>query len=196
MTTKNTPIILVVEDANRKKFELSLKAIHSFIANHENIPTDLVNSLLEQILHKQDYEFKKFSTLAKKKSQYVIDFINKNPGYNFNFSFKELNKIQNKSLELEKFIEIMLHSYFQYEEENDQKCSKDVTIAFFHNALTADIDIECSSIENKWSEYKKAVLCGIFTIASGNIITTKKNPKPKDVFQAVQHAIKKSKQSS
>jgi hypothetical protein len=41
------------------------------------------------------------------------------------------------------------------------------------------------------SEYKLKVMAGVFTKAAGKSISSKKDPNPKDIYLAVQNAIKK-----
>jgi hypothetical protein len=193
---KNSSIELIVEKSNEKIFNSNIQAIHSFIANHENIPSKLVNEFLELIEYKNNFELQKQRELAKKNTKSLIDFFIKYPDYKFQCRFKNLNHFNLSHHNFEYFIQIMLCSYYQFESDRNEKCSKDSTILYFYNAFTEEVIIDKKESKNKFTEYKKAVLAGAFTIAAGRRINSKKYPKPKEIYLAVYHAIKKRKETS
>jgi hypothetical protein len=189
---RNNKLELLVTAQERKSFDYNIQAIYSFIANHENIPAKLVASLLKQILPKEDFDLSEHYLKAKEKVKHVLEFIKLNPKYQLNWEFKELKSSNKKTYDFSRFALVMLHAFFQYEAEFDFQRKKDKVIQFFYLAFLEDVEADLSILpKEKVSAYKLKVMAGVFTKAAGYPITNKKNQNPKDIYLAVQHAIKK-----
>ena len=189
---RNNKLELLVTAQERITFEYNIQAIYSFIANHENVPAKLVASLLKQILPKKEFELSQHNLKAREKVKYVLEFIKLNPKYQLNWEFKELKSLNKKTYDFSRFALVMLQAFFQYEAELDFKRKKDKVIQFFYLAFLEDVEADLSILpKEKVSAYKLKVLTGVFTKAAGYPITDKKNPNSKDIYLAVQHAIKK-----
>ena len=189
---RNKELEVLVTAQERKSFDYNIQSIYSFISNHEYVPAKLVASLLKQILPKKEFELSQHHLKAKEKVKYVLEFIKLNPKYQLNWEFKQLKSSNKKNYDFSRFALVMLQAFFQYEAETGDKCTKDKVIQFFYLAFLEDVEADLSiQPKENVSEYKLKVMAGVFTKAAGKSISSKKDPNPKDIYLAVQNAIKK-----
>jgi hypothetical protein len=189
MTNKKLELLVTAQE--RISFEYNIESINSFIANHENVPAKLVESLLEQILPKKKFELSQHHLKAREKVKYVLEFIKLNPKYQLNWKFKELKSSNKKTYDFSRFALVMLQAFFQYEAEKKLKCSKNMVIQFFYDAFLEDIEADSSKLnEKKLSDYTLRVMAGLFAIAAG--YSNSKNEKvctPKEIYQFCRNSI-------
>ena len=191
---KNNDLELVVAKSNKDSYLVTLQIIHGFISNNEPIPVVTAKYLLSILLGKEKYKFIKFAEKAKLAAKHVVDFVSKNPGYELPLVFKNIKPISRSENNFQLFAEVLLHAFYQYDEDLGKKRKQSDVVGFFYKALTEETKNK-SGEKIKITKYKLTVLATVFSMASECEGSKLKIEKPHDIFQSSRTSLRKKPQT-
>lgn len=192
MKVKNLEFI--VDKSNVLIFKENYEIIYEYINKNEDVPAIRVKNILSLLLTKKKYDSWKWAEETKTNIQYAVDFIENHPDYQLNWDLKGKPKTKEKKYDFIVFARIVLHAYYQYVKALNDKIDQLKTIRFFFELFSNEVEpTKKLNTKEKLTTYKIAVMAGVFTRAAGFGIASKKNPTPKEMYIAVQYAIKKKK---
>ena len=188
---KNKNLEFIVSASNEESFKRTLQIIYSYLANNKDIPHVPVKYLLSILLSKKDFNHKTYAQRAKKASEYVSDFILNHKDYQLDWKLKEIEKEKTSKNDFNLFAQVILHAYFQFEEDLAEKCKKNDAVKFFYKALMEELHTPTISLKKeKISRYSIKVMAGVFAMSVEHKLSTKKKPVPYEIFQAVRNSLK------
>jgi hypothetical protein len=191
---KNNDLELVVAKSKKDSYFITLQIIHGFISNNEPIPVVTAKYLLSILLGKEKYKFIKFAEKAKLAAKHVVDFVSKNPGYELPLVFKNIKPISRSENNFQLFAEVLLHAFYQYDEDLGKKRKQSDVVGFFYKALTEETKNK-SGEKIKITKYKLTVLATVFSMASECEGSKLKIEKPHDIFQSSRTSLRKKPQN-
>jgi hypothetical protein len=191
---KNNDLELVVAKSNKESYLITLQIIHGFISNNEPIPVVTVKYLLSILLGKEKYKFIKFAEKAKLAAKHVVDFVAKYPAYELPLVFKNIKPISRSENNFQLFAEVLLHAFYQYDEDLGNKRKQNDVVGFFYKTLTEETKNKPGkNIKN--TKYKLTVLATVFSMASDCEGSKLKIEKPHDIFQSSRTSLRKKPQN-
>lgn len=191
---KNNDLELVVAKSNKESYLITLQIIYSYISNNEPIPVITAKYLLSVLLKKEQYTFITFAEKAKLAAKHVIDYISKYPAYELPLVFKNIQPISRSKYNFQLFAELLLHAFYQYDQDLGTKRKQNDAIGFFIKALTEETKIKPGK-KIDISKYKIVVLAGVFSMAAEYKGTKPITAKPHDIFQSNRKSLSKKAQN-
>ena len=189
---KDKQLEFIVDKSNYVSYLRTYYTIHDHISKNEDVPAITVKYLLSLLLTKNDFDFRSWNQKTKLNIHYAEEFIKNHPDYQLNWELKGKPKVKEENYDFSVFARILLHAYYQQKSAMKDNFDKNDAIRFFFKIFSKEVEPTRElTTKKKLTTYKIAVMSGVFTIAAGHRITTKKHPTPKDIYLAVQYAIKK-----
>jgi len=189
---KDKQLDFVVDKSNYVSYLRTYFTIHDHISKNEDVPAITVKYLLSLLLTKNDFDFRNWNQKTKLNIHYAEEFIKNHPDYQLNWELKGKPKAKEENYDFSVFARILLHAYYQQKSALKDNFDKNDAIRFFVKIFSKEVEPSRElTTKQKLTTYKIAVMAGVFTISAGHRITTKKQLTPKDIFLAVQYAIKK-----
>jgi hypothetical protein len=191
---KNNDIELVVAKSNKDSYIITLQIIHGFISNNEPIPVVTVKYLLSILLGKEKYKFIKFAEKAKLAAKHVVEFVLKYPAYELPLVFKNTKLISGSENNFQLFAEVLLHAFYQYDEDLGNKRKQSDVVGFFYKTLTEETKNK-SGKNIKITKYKLSVLATVFSKAAEYNGSKFKVGKPQEIYQSSRTSLRKKPQN-
>ena len=188
---KNKNLEFIVSASNEESFKRTLQIIYGFIANNEDVPHVPVKYLLSILLSKKNYNYRTYAQKAEIASKYVLDFLFNHDEYQLNWKLKNIDTGESTKYDISIFAQVILQAYFLFEEDLTEKCKKDDAVKFFYKALMEELHTPTTSLtKQKKIRYRIKVMVGVFAMSVEHKLSTKKNPVPYEIFQAVRNSLK------
>lgn len=191
---KNNDLELVVAKSKKDSYFITLQIIHGFISNNEPIPVVTAKYLLSILLGKEKYKFIKFAEKAKLAAKHVVDFVSKYPAYELPLVFKNIKPIRRSENNFQLFAEVLLHAFYQYDEDLGKKRKQSDVVGFFYKTLTEETKNK-SGKNLKITKYKLFVLATVFSKAAEYKGSKLKVGKPQEIFQSSRTSLRKKPQN-
>lgn len=191
---KNNDLELVVAKSKKESYFVTLQIIHGFISNNEPIPVITAKYLLSILLGKEKYTFIKYAEKAKIAAKHVVEFVSKYPAYELPLEFKNIKPISGSKFNFQIFAEVLLHAFYQYDEDLGGKRKQSDVVGFFFKALGEETKNK-SKKKIKITKYKITVLATVFAMASEYKGSKLKTGKPQEIFQSSRTSLRKKPQN-
>lgn len=191
------PLTIRIAPENKAELRDIYIICRTYIDIGQSIPTSVVHRLFDLMEGPQDYELKQQVKQVKNAVDKVMERLKNMKGYQFDW--QDIDPFNIKStvpINTNRVFAIIITAFFDYQRDYP-KAGKDESIAFFYWAFEEEYKSRMAPADQeKFTEYKQAVISGIMSMSVGFRLSSKGNITNEEIFQATRNPIKKYKARS
>lgn len=189
------PYHITVKGEDRFNISLYYDVLLYYIEKEEKIPHYIVSEFLLLLNDSENLKHKEFRATAIPLSQIAAERILREGEYDI--QWKTIVNHEQSDIEVKVNIEditMELITAFLHYQSDKPACQKEEAIRFFHDLLADEYKPRLSKSNKKnLTTYKMGVIAGILTTTIGFKLTISKDPKNRQIFDAVRNALNKRK---